>query len=206
MKTSEIKQLQEKVAGKVVVRDDFDRDKINLIAGFDVAATGKDVVCSGVIINKDFEVVESKYTVSSEIFPYIPTLLMFREGPPIFDTFARFENKPDLIMVDGNGILHPDKSGLASYVGVSLNIPTIGVAKKLLCGEVHQGKIYVGDEVRGFVLYTKQGSNPIFISPGHRISVDTAVDVVKSFLRPEFKLPEPLRLAHKFANKTKKEL
>ncbi|MEM4266852.1 MAG: endonuclease V, partial [Candidatus Nanoarchaeia archaeon] len=140
-----------------------------------------------------------------EKFPYIPTMLMFREGPPIFDTFALFENRPDLIMVDGNGVLHPLKAGLASYVGVSLNIPTIGVAKKLLCGEVHQGKVYVNGEIRGVVLYTKQGSNPIFVSPGHRVSLDSAVDFVKSFLKPGFKLPEPLRVAHKFAAKLKRK-
>ncbi|MFH1211149.1 MAG: endonuclease V [archaeon] len=206
MKTAELRQLQEKVAGKVLVKDDFDFSKVNLVAGFDVATTGKNLVCYGVIINKKFEVVESKSTVSKEKFPYIPTMLMFREGPPIFDTFTQFENRPELIMVDGNGILHPSKSGLASYVGVSLNIPTIGVAKKLLCGEVHQGKVYVDDEVRGVVLYTKEGSNPIFVSPGHRVSVDTAGEVVKFFLQQKFKLPEPLRLAHKFATKAKRDL
>lgn len=205
MKPKDLRGLQEKVASKVVVKDDFDVKNINLIAGFDIAARMKDLVCAGVIIDKEFNVVESKYTVSKEKFPYIPTLLMFREGPPIFDTFAKFEHRPDLIVVDGNGILHPLKSGLASYVGVSLNIPTIGIAKKLLCGEVHQGKVYVDNDVRGVVLYTKQGSNPIFVSPGHRISVDTAAEFVKSFLKPEFKLPEPLRLAHKYATKLKKK-
>jgi deoxyribonuclease V len=206
MKTKELRELQEKVAGKVIVRDDFEPGTIKLAAGFDVATTGKEIVCYGVIIDKDCNVVDSKYSVSKEKFPYIPTLLMFREGPPIFDTYAQFENKPDLIMVDGNGILHPHKSGLASYVGVSLNIPTVGVAKKLLCGEVHQGKVYVDGDLRGVVLYTKQGSNPIFVSPGHRVSVDTAAEIVKSFLKPPFKLPEPLRLAHKFATKIKDKI
>jgi len=196
-------ELQEKVAEKVLVRDDF--GDVNLIAGFDIAATGKELVCGGVIIDKGFKVVEQRYSVSKEKFPYIPTLLMFREGPPIFDTFAKFDVRPDLVIVDGNGILHPLKSGLASYVGVSLNIPTVGVAKKLLCGEVHQGKVYVDEEVRGVVLYTKQGSNPIFVSPGHRVSVETAGELVKSLLKPGFKLPEPLRLAHKYSVRLKKK-
>lgn len=205
MRIKELRQLQEKVSSKVLVKDDFDFSNIKLVAGFDIAAISNNLVCSGVVIDKDFNVVEDKYTVSKEKFPYIPTMLMLREGPPIFDTYAKFDNRPDLIIVDGNGILHPLKSGLACYVGVSLNIPTIGIAKKLLCGEVHQGKIYVDDEVRGIVLYTKSGSNPIFVSPGHRISVETAGDLVKSFLKPGFKLPEPLRLAHKFANRFKKK-
>ncbi len=204
MKAKELRELQEKVSSKVVVRDDFKLDSLKLVAGFDIAATGNDLFCAGVIIDKDFNIVEQKYSVSKEQFPYIPTMLMFREGPPIFDTFAKFDNRPDLIMVDGNGILHPSKSGLASYVGVSLNIPAVGVAKKLLCGEVHQGKVYFDNEVRAVVLYTKQGSNPVFVSPGHRISVETGAEIVKSLLKPGFKLPEPLRLAHKFSVRFKK--
>ncbi len=203
MKANDMRVLQEKIGSKVVVKDEF--GKVNLVAGFDIATKGKELICSGVIIDKDFRLVESKFTISKEKFPYIPTMLMFREGPPIFDTFALFENRPDLIMVDGNGILHPLKSGLASYVGVSLDIPTIGVAKKLLCGEVHQGKVFVDGEIRGVVMYTKQGSNPIFVSPGHRVSVDSAADMVRSFLKPGFKLPEPLRIAHKFASKLKRK-
>lgn len=205
MKTKELRKVQEEVARKVVVNDDFNLEDVKLIAGFDVAASSGNMICSGIMMDRELNVIEIKHSVSKENFPYIPTMLMFREGPPIFNTFAKFENKPDLIMVEGNGILHPAKSGLASYVGVSLNIPTIGVAKKLLCGEVHQGKVYVDKEVRGVVLYPKHGSNPIFVSPGHRISADTAAEIVKSFLKPKFKLPEPIRLAHKSANKLKKK-
>ncbi len=205
MTTKELQRIQEKVANGVIVKDDFDLENIKLVAGFEVVARQNTLICYGIIMDKNSKVVDKKHTVSKEKFPYIPTLLMFREGQPIIDTFAKFNVRPDLIMVNGNGILHPLKSGLASYVGVSLNIPTIGVAKKLLCGEVHQGKIYLNGEMRGVVLHTKEGSNPIFVSPGHRISVDTAGNIVKSFLGTSFKLPEPLRLAHKFANKIKKQ-
>ncbi len=205
MMKKELQKIQEKVASGVILKDDFELESMKLVAGFEVIAKQNNIICYGIIIDKDSKVVDTKYTMSKEKFPYIPTLLMFREGQPIIDTFAKFNARPDLIMVNGNGILHPMKSGLASYVGVSLNIPTIGIAKKLLCGEVHQGKVYLNGEVRGVVLYTKQGSNPIFVSPGHRVSVDMAGEIVKTFLRTNFKLPEPLRLAHKFANKIKKQ-
>lgn len=204
MNDKEFKELQEKLVAKVIVKDEFERDNINFIAGFDMAASGKDIFCAGVILGREMKVIEIKSVTSKEEFPYTPMLLMLREGPPIFDTFAKFEKRPDIILVEGNGILHPKKAGLATYIGVSLNIPTIGVAKKLLCGEVHKGKVYFNDEERGAVLYTKKGSNPLFISPGHKISVDTAAEIVKELIKEPFKLPEPLRIAHKISVKLKK--
>lgn len=106
------------------------------------------------------------------------------------------------------------KSGVATYIGVSLDKPTIGVTKKLLCGEVFEGKIYLEKdtvegkvkELRGERVETKTGSRPIFVSPGHKVTVATAVKVIKKCMRGNHKLPEPLRFAHKYANKVREEL
>lgn len=209
------KETQKKISEKIVLKDGFKIDKIKTVAGFDLAYHNKKVICAGVILDiKTMEVLEKRYTLSEEKFPYIPTFLMFREGPPILDTYHDLKAEPDVLLIDGGGILHPSKSGVASYVGVSLDRPTIGITKKLLCGEVHEGKIYVEKdtvdgkvkELRGERVETKIGSRPIFVSPGHKVTVATAIKVVKACMHGNHKLPEPLRLAHKYADKVREEL
>lgn len=210
-----LKELQKKIADKVVVKDSLKIGDIKTIAGFDLAYYDKKVICAGVILDfKSMEILEKRYTVSEEKFPYIPSFLMFREGPPIIEAYHEFKAEPDVIMIDGGGILHPLKSGVASYVGVSLDKPTVGVTKKLLCGEVHEGKVYLEKdtiegkvkELRGERVETKAGSRPIFVSPGHKISVATAVKIVKNCIHGNHKLPEPLRLAHRYADRVREEL
>jgi len=111
------------------------------------------------------------------------------------------ENKPDILLIDGNGILHPYRAGIANHVGVTLDKPCIGIAKKLLLGKCKKPKdigeaekINFGKGTVGFALLTKKNCRPIYISPGHRISLKTSLNIVKRFVRN--KLPEPLRLAH----------
>ncbi|MBU4501938.1 MAG: endonuclease V [Nanoarchaeota archaeon] len=210
-----LKETQKKIAQKVSVKDSFKISDIKTVAGFDIAYHDKKVICAGVVVDyKTLEVLDKRYTISDEKFPYIPGFLMFREGPPIVETYQELKIQPDVILIDGGGILHPRKSGIASYVGVSLNKPTIGVIKKLLLGEASEGKIYVDKdtidgkvkELRGERLETKTGARPIFISPGHKISVATSTKIAKNCLVKGRKLPEPLRLAHRYANKAREEL
>jgi len=210
-----LREVQKKIAEKVVLKDGLKIDKIKTVAGFDLAYHNKKIICVGIVLDfKTLEVLEKRYTVSEEKFPYVPTFLMFREGPPIIDTYHELKNEPDVLLIDGGGILHPLKSGIASYVGVSLDKPVIGVTKKLLCGEVFEGKIYMEKdtvegkvkEIRGERVETKTGSRPIFVSPGHKVTVATAVKVVHKCMQGNHKLPEPLRLAHKYANKVREEL
>lgn len=210
-----LKETQKKIAEKIVLKDNFKIDRLKTVAGFDLAYHNKKMICVAIVLDfKTAKIIEKRYTVSDEIFPYVPTFLMFREGPPIIDTYHELKTEPDVLLIDGGGILHPLKSGVASYVGVSLDKPAVGVTKKLLCGEVFEGKIYfekntIGGkvkELRGERVETKLGSRPIFVSPGHKITVATAVNVVKKCMRGNHKLPEPLRLAHKYANKVREEL
>ncbi len=210
-----LRETQKKIAEKVIIKDSLKLKDIKTVAGFDLAYHNKKVICAAVVLNiKTLEVLEKKYTVSEEKFPYIPNFLMFREGPPIIETYHELDIKPDIIIIDGSGILHPQRSGVASFVGVSLDMPTIGVTKKLLLGEVMEGKIYVErvtrdgkiKEVRGERLETKKGAKPLFVSPGHKITVSTATKVCKECLDGNHKLPEPLRLAHKYANKKRVSL
>ncbi|MBL7100942.1 MAG: endonuclease V [Nanoarchaeota archaeon] len=212
---NKLREVQKKIADKIIVKDSVKPKDIKTVAGFDITYHNKKVVCAGVVFDfKTMEVLEKKYTVSEEKFPYIPNFLMFREGPPIMETYHELEANPDVLLIDGGGILHPLKSGIASYIGVSLDKPTVGVTKKLLLGEVLEGKIYVEKdtrdgkvkEVRGQRVETKVGSRPIFVSPGHKVSVATAVKIVNECMRGNHKLPEPIRLAHRYADKMREDV
>lgn len=212
---NKLKETQKKIAEKIILKDRFKIVKLKTVAGFDLAYHNKKVICAGVVLDfKNMKLLEKKYTISEEKFPYIPNFLMFREGPPIIDAYQELKTEPDVILINGGGILHPLKSGIASYIGVSLDKPTIGVTKKLLLGEVFEGKIYVEKDtidgkvksLRGERVETKEGARPIFVSPGHKVTVATAVKVVKACMQGNHKLPEPLRLAHKYADRVREEV
>ncbi len=160
------------------------------VAGVDVSYDGRKAY--GAMVFMDEDVVT---TVMDVNFPYIPTYLAYREMPVILNLLKI--RRPDILMVDGNGTLHPEGFGLASHVGVVAELPTIGVAKSLLLGEIKDEKIIVNEEIRGY--YIKSGkTRGIYISPGHMVSLPTAVKITKRCLK--YRVPEPLRLAHRYAN------
>lgn len=198
-----LKQEQIKLAKKVKIKDDF--EQVKHIGGVDQAFRENKIISVVTVLDYNtMELVEKKYAVLDVTMPYIPGYLSFRESPAIIEAFTKLEQRPDVLIVDANGILHPRRIGMASHVGIALDVPTIGVAKKLLLGEEKDGKIYVDKEVRAVKLDTKKKSNPVYVSPGHRISMNTAVKIIKHCVKPPHKLPEPVHLAHKIANKLKK--
>ena len=125
---------------------------------------------------------------------FISTYLSFREFPVIEKLFKMLENRPTVLMIDGNGVLHPRGAGIASHAGVLLDIPAIGVAKTLLCGEVTGDKVMYEGRLIGNALKSGKAKNPVYVSPGHKISFETARSVVKSFCK--YRIPEPVRQAH----------
>jgi deoxyribonuclease V len=202
MNVRDLKKEQLRLAKKVVVKDDF--DEINYIGGCDQAYVDHKVISAVVVLDANtLEVVEKKYATADAPIQYIPGFLSYRESPAVVEAVAKLKQKPDVLMVDGNGILHPRKIGMASHLGILLDMPTIGVAKKLLLGEEKDGKIIVEEETRGAVLKTKEHAKPIYISIGHRVSLKTAKDMVKKCMVEKHKLPEPLHEAHKYSNKVK---
>ncbi|HEY3094623.1 MAG TPA: endonuclease V, partial [Nitrososphaera sp.] len=176
-------ELQKEVAKKVVAKDDF--DTINRVCGVDVAYRDDIAFCSAVVTGMDLQLLESVAAETVAMHPYVPGLLMLREAGPIFHALAKLSGGYDLLLVDGHGLLHPRRCGLACYVGVTLEKPTIGVAKTLLCGTVRSDSfVELGGEVLGYAI-----SKRLYVSVGHRISLKTAIAIVKELG------PETLRLA-----------
>jgi len=179
---------------------------LRFIAGVDISgekAQGMATAAAVVLNYPELSVVETKVTQGKLDFPYVPGLLSFRESPLTLAACQRLTVTPDLIMVDGQGIAHPRRMGLASHLGLFLNTPTIGCAKSLLCGsyEVPGEKsgsyteIIDGGETIGAALRTKSGTKPIFVSIGHKIDLQSAIRWVLECCR-DYRLPEPTRLAH----------
>jgi len=198
----QLKDQQEQTAKQLRIEDTFKIDEIRYVAGFDVSYFGNKCVCSVVVLDfKTLEVVEKKFLVTKTLMNYVPGFLSFREGPPICQTYFDLECDPDVIIVDGHGIAHPMNAGLATFVGVELGKPTIGVAKNLLVGETKDDQILFEDKVVGKLVKTKEHANPLFVSPGNLISIETAAEIVKRCVIPPHKMPEPLHQAHRFADK-----
>jgi deoxyribonuclease V len=194
---------QEKLSKKVILKDGF--DKITNIAGIDVAYPKNDFgECCAACVVLDYEtkeIIEEKTIFQKTLFPYIPTYLSFREISFVKNLLDKLDTTPSILLIDGNGILHPFGFGFASHVGVLYDISTVGVAKNMLCGKLENNRvIFNGKKIGYSLLSNDRVKNPVFISPGHKISFKKSVEVVKnvSFL----KNPEPLRKAHILARNT----
>ena len=180
-----------------------------LIAGVDISVNRFNKTGTGAVVVLSYpalEIVETQVVTDRIEFPYVPGLLSFREAPLILAAFEKITVVPDLVMVDGQGIAHPRRMGIASHLGLFLGIPTIGCAKSRLCGELRELPITPGSwseltdngEVIGAVLCTKDAVKPLYISIGHMIDLQSAVNLVMACCRG-YRLPEPTRLAHQAA-------
>ena len=181
----------------------------HFIAGVDVSVSRAQGMAAGAVVVLEypgFAVVETKVVRDRLDFPYIPGLLSFRESPIILAACEELNITPDLILVDGQGVAHPRRFGLASHLGLFLDVPTIGCAKSRLCGrhevpKVEPGsyaELVDGDETIGVALRTRLGTNPIYVSVGHKIDLQAAIHWVLECCRG-YRLPEPTRLAHQAA-------
>ncbi|HLC46754.1 MAG TPA: endonuclease V [Candidatus Nanoarchaeia archaeon] len=205
MNLQKLRQEQEALARKVLISDSL--DEIKFIGGCDQAYAGSKIISSVIVLDaKTLEMVESATAVRECEFPYIPGYLSYRESPALLEAFAKLTTKPDVLLCDGNGILHPRRFGLACHVGIMLDIPTIGVAKSALFGEKQGDTVVVEKEVRGKEFFTHKYAKPIYLSPGHKINLQSAIEIVKSAIKPPHKLPEPLHLAHKHADKIREKI
>lgn len=199
-----LKKEQFKLRRSIITQDEF--EKADILGGCDFAQYDKKIACTIVVYEvKEKKIIETQTAVVDETFPYMPTLLYYRYGVVVLDAYQKLHIRPDILMIHGHGRLHPLHIGLASHIGLALDIPTIGVAQKLLCGEVRNGFVYLGEDKVGASLQTREFSNPIFVSVGHRVSLKTAMQLVKDNCITQHKMPEPLHLVHKIVSKLKGE-
>ena len=202
----EARRLQNELRTQVVGTDRF--GTINTVAGVDIGLKKDIALASVVVLNfPELRIVDSVVTESPVRFPYIPGLLSFREIPPLLTAFDQLQTEPDLVIVDGQGIAHPRRFGLASHLGLILDKPTIGCAKSRLWGryeepESEQGSYtYLMDkeEVIGAAVRTRRNVRVVYVSIGHRISLDSARTWTLACCRG-YRLPETTRYAHNAAS------
>jgi deoxyribonuclease V len=163
----------------------------DVVVGVDVAYAGRDAFGVGVAMNLRGKVLEIHVVRKRVSIPYIPTYLAFREEPVVRGIIEHF-GKDAVYMLDGNGVLHPYRMGLATCVGVKNRVATIGVAKSLLCGTVKDGVVYLEGEPVGVEMRGR--GKPIYVSPGHLITLKTAAEITLKLRK--YRVPEPTRLAH----------
>ncbi len=210
----EAELIVSELASKVEITPVLDEPRS--IAAVDTAY-GKNaeiVFTSAVLVSfPEIEEIERTFQYDEVRFPYLPGLFYFREGEAMIKALSKLRNEPDLIIVHGHGVAHPAGCGMASLIGLAFDKPTIGCARKLLAGQhrpVPPGKgnyqpISIQSREVGYAYRTKDDVKPIFISPGHRCDMQQARDYIVRNLRG-FRQPEPLRLAHLYANKFRRHI
>ncbi len=198
-----------------LINSQADKEKIETICAFDVSyeKRGKTNYTSVIVIGyPDHQVIESKWVIRKATFPYIPGLLAFREGPSIIEAYRKLRIKPDILLFDGQGLAHPRRMGIAAMIGILLDKPSIGCAKSSLVGEWNNPENICGavtplidkEEQIGNVLRTRKGVKPVFVSTGNRIDLQSATEIVLNCCT-EFRLPEPIRKAHRLANEIRRK-
>ncbi|WP_136253747.1 deoxyribonuclease V [Halomonas niordiana] len=209
MTPSEAVALQKRLAVQVARVDRI--GEVSCIAGVDIGFEDGGAITRAAVVVLAWPglcVLEEVVHREPTRFPYVPGLLAFRELPAALAAFSRLSRRPDLVMVDGQGIAHPRRLGIASHLGLWLELPTIGIAKTRLCGRhdevpARRGDwtpLVDGEDVIGGVLRSRVGIKPVFVSPGHRLSLATAIDWTVACLG-RTKLPEPTRLADRLASR-----
>lgn len=207
---------QEELSKEVIVENQLP-PSIKYVAGTDVAYNDKADMTIGAIVVLDaitLQVVDSAVHEMHIVFPYITGLFSFREVPPLLEAYEKLKVKPDLIICDAQGIAHPRKFGMACHLGIELDIPTIGCGKTRLTGSYNKEQmgrkrgdtqnLILRKEIVGKVLCTRDNTNPLFVSIGHKIDLDTAVEWVLK-VAPKYRLTETTRQADKLVNRLLKE-
>ena len=200
--------IQEQLRSQVVTTTDF--DSVNYVAGVDLAYSSDDAMTKAavaVLSFPDLQLSDRAIVSRSTTFPYIPGFLSFREVPAVLDALEQLTIIPDLLLCDGQGLAHPRRFGFACHLGVLTNIPAIGVAKSRFIGQHDPLEMTKGSwkplsdrgETVGAVVRSRHGVKPIYVSIGHRIDLNTAIDYVLR-CTPKYRLPETTRVADRLAS------
>ncbi|HEV8693881.1 MAG TPA: deoxyribonuclease V [Lysobacter sp.] len=206
-----LREVQVGLAAKLRLKDDFAKP-LRTVAGFDVGFEdeGETTRAAAVLLDaNNLQVLESQIVRVPTRMPYIPGLLSFRELPALLEALSLLSTQPDLAFIDGQGIAHPRRLGIAAHFGIVTDLPTIGVAKKILVGtssttlhDMRGAFTTLRDEGEqiGWLLRSKPGCLPLVVSPGHRVALASAPELVMRFVTT-YRLPEPTRLADRLASR-----
>ncbi len=203
-------EIQNNLASQLIIKDTISEGDIRTIAGIDVSYDKKSDKCfAGVAVFSypELKIIEEETAIGVVKFPYIPGLLTFREAPIILDCLEKLRIIPEIFCFDGQGITHPRRMGIASHLGLIIDKPSIGIAKTKLIGYYQQPAIEKGSaadlifkgKVIGKVLRSRTNVKPIFISPGHKVSIDMALTITLKLCK-QYRIPEVTRRAHILAN------
>ena len=209
---AEARRLQERLASRVEAGPALDLEGVRYVAGADVST--QDGMAYATVVVLDFpglSVVEAQGFEASLEFPYVPGLLSFREMPSLLGALEQVETAVDVVVLDAQGLAHPRRMGLASHVGLFLDVPTIGCAKTVLVGKFEQPGMEKGNatdmvhrgEVVGRAVRTRDGISPVYVSVGNRVDLGSSVELVLACCT-KYRLPEPTRQAHNAANRLRR--
>jgi deoxyribonuclease V len=204
-------KIQGTLREKLSVGEHWHFRRLRYVAGADISYTrGDERFFAAVVILEwpSMRTVEEATHAENVAFPYVPGLLSFREGPPLLKAFEKLRRLPDVVLFDGQGIAHPRGFGLASHMGLILNVASVGCAKTRLVGEHRDVGKRAGDYTElifegravGAVVRTKERVKPIYVSPGHRVGLNQSIRIALSCCRG-YRIPEPVRLAHLLVNR-----
>jgi deoxyribonuclease V len=208
----EARRLQEGLASRVEVGPALDLEEVRYVAGADVSTQDGMAYATVVVLDLPGLSVEEAQGFEAPLeFPYVPGLLSFREMPSLLGALEKVETAVDAVILDAQGLAHPRRMGLASHIGLFLEVPTVGCAKSVLVGEYEEPKVEKGStsdlvhrgEVVGRVVRTRQGVSPVYVSVGNGIDLESAVELVLACCT-KYRLPEPTRQAHNAANRLRR--
>ena len=203
-----LKKEQIKLARELSLKDSQDFSLATKFGAIENIAIKNQIISAIIVCDKECNIIEQQYFLDKLKFPYIHGFRSYREMPAMVEAFNKLSEKPDIVFIHGHGLAHP-RLGLASHFALAAGIPAIGVAGELFEENkiADNGEdILLRDKKVGKILKSKEKANPLFISPGNGISIDSACKLASNFIRPPHKLPEPLHLAHKYAKQVKDEL
>jgi len=218
---------QEKLAKNLSIKDSINFELAERVAGIDNIFFKNRIISAIVVLSDvreirnfsehpkvqnqtqglfDFEIVEQEYFEDKVKFPYIPSFRAYRELPAMISAFNKLDEKPDVVFIRGHGILHPKGLGIASHFSLVVGVPCIGIADNLIVGEVKGEDILLDGKSAGKIIKTKFGARPLYISPGNMVSVSSAEKLTKIFTKEPHRIPEPLRLARRYAKEIMSEI
>ena len=199
------RKQQLKLAKELIIKDKIDFELADKFGAIDNTFINNKILSCIIVCDKTFEIIDRAYVFEKVTFPYLPGFRSYRELPAMLRAFEKLNEKPDVIFISGQGIIHP-QLGLASHFGLSTGIPTIGISNSFSKCEIQGEDIIKKDKKIGKVFVSKQESNPMYISPGNNITVKSAYELSKKMINLPHKHPEPLHLASKYAREVRKEL